>query len=421
MTNALAIAGVSAVLTELLTGWLLDQKPPSSIADVTVSALAPDLIKVDTGKLTQLNLFMYQATTSQGWRNVGPPSRDGAGRRTANQPLALDLHYLLTAYGSKNYHAEMLLGYAIQLLHETPVLTRDEIRQFQERSARDHDMPMANLAEQIEQIKISPQPLNSEELSKLWSAFQSRYRPSVAYQVSVVLIESTRPVRAALPVLTRGADDRGARVQGDPIPPFPTLTSVMMPNRQTSVRLGDVFTLNGFHLNGNHVEVHFASRRDVKPQPLVPLPESTAAQLQVQLPDDGLGWAAGLYMVTVTVGRDDQARQATNALPIVVAPRIHTMAIDGTNSRMMLRMTCNPVVLQDQRVSLLLGEREIPAEPRDRPTGELLFRLGDIQPGKYLVRLRVDGVDSIIVDATTTPPRFDPSQKIIIPPKDAQR
>ena len=53
------------------------------------------------------------------------PVGANAGR---NQPLALDLHYLLTAYGAEDLHAELLLGYAMQLLHETPVLTRQSIR-----------------------------------------------------------------------------------------------------------------------------------------------------------------------------------------------------------------------------------------------------------------------------------------------------
>ena len=47
--------------------------------------------------------------------------------------------------------------------------------------------------EQIERVRITPQPLSVDELSKLWTAFQTHFRISAAYQVSVVLIESTRP------------------------------------------------------------------------------------------------------------------------------------------------------------------------------------------------------------------------------------
>ena len=51
-------------------------------------------------------------------------------------------------------------------------------------------------------MKLCPEVLGVEELSKLWSAFQSNYfRLTTGYQASVVLIESQRSTRAALPVL----------------------------------------------------------------------------------------------------------------------------------------------------------------------------------------------------------------------------
>ena len=53
------------------------------------------------------------------------------------------------------------------------------------------------------QIRITPEPLTVDEMSKLWSSFQKEYRMSTAYQASVVLIESDRRARAPLPVLTR--------------------------------------------------------------------------------------------------------------------------------------------------------------------------------------------------------------------------
>jgi hypothetical protein len=42
-------------------------------------------------------------------------------------PLALN-HYLLTAYGSADFQGDILLGYAMHLLHERPVLDRAAIR-----------------------------------------------------------------------------------------------------------------------------------------------------------------------------------------------------------------------------------------------------------------------------------------------------
>ena len=76
----------------------------------------------------QVNIFLHQVTHNVGWRNQDLPSVAADGRRRlSNPPLALDLHYLLTAYGSADWQAEALLGFALLMLHENPVLTRNDI------------------------------------------------------------------------------------------------------------------------------------------------------------------------------------------------------------------------------------------------------------------------------------------------------
>jgi hypothetical protein len=96
VSNALAIAGVTAVLRDLLNNGLIDHSVSGTLGNaVTVSALAPDRIIASNGvEPTQLNLFLYHVTPNQGWRNERLPSRESAGRtRLSNPPLALDLHY----------------------------------------------------------------------------------------------------------------------------------------------------------------------------------------------------------------------------------------------------------------------------------------------------------------------------------------
>ncbi len=205
MSNALAIASVTAVLKYLLEDALVNNSASAAMSgSVRVSALAPDRIDNDA---TQLNIFLYHAAPNAGWRNTGLPSRNRSGGRMANPPLALDLYYLLTAYGKENFEAEILLGYAMQSIHETPVLTRELIRKVLAAPPNGGGVVVApalaalaasDLAEQVEQIKVTPQSLTIEELSELWAALQANYRPSVAYHVSVVLIESTFPSHAPL-------------------------------------------------------------------------------------------------------------------------------------------------------------------------------------------------------------------------------
>ena len=130
MSDPLALAGVTAVvqywLNQVVNG------PSSQLPTVVVSALAPDLIQsnISAGKPhLQINVFMHQVTANAAWRNVDLPSLAADGStRLASPPLALDLHYLLTCYAVEDTEAEALLGYAILMLHETPVFARPDIR-----------------------------------------------------------------------------------------------------------------------------------------------------------------------------------------------------------------------------------------------------------------------------------------------------
>ena len=202
MSNALAIAGVSAVLRDLLDSGLIDHQVTDALgAGVTVSSLAPDVVPIEgTDAAPRLNLFLYQVTPNAAWRNVDLPSRDGNGSRVRNPPLALDLHYLLTAYGIADFQAEVLLGYGLQLLHEHPVLGREAIRTALNPSPVNgsllpsiyQSLRSADLAEQVELLKVTPAAMSGEEMSRLWSALQARYRPSVTYQVSAVTLTGSR-------------------------------------------------------------------------------------------------------------------------------------------------------------------------------------------------------------------------------------
>ena len=98
MSNALAIASVTAVLKDLLNNGIIDHQLSGVVGEVTVSALPPDrLLVAGEAETSRINLFMYHVAPNAAWRSVGLPSRSSKGDRTANPPLALDLYYLVTA------------------------------------------------------------------------------------------------------------------------------------------------------------------------------------------------------------------------------------------------------------------------------------------------------------------------------------
>jgi hypothetical protein len=199
MSSALAIASVTAVLKSLLENGLVDQGVTASIGgDAPVSALPPDRITTGADEHPQLNLFLHQITPNTGLRSRNFSTAGPKGTQPAASSLTFDLHYLLTAYGAQDYQIEILLGSAIQLMQQTPILHRNVIRTALAALSAPGGgsivppalaaLAASDLADQVEQITICPQFLSSEEMSRLWSALQARYRPSVAYKVSLVLI-----------------------------------------------------------------------------------------------------------------------------------------------------------------------------------------------------------------------------------------
>ena len=220
---------------------------------VTVSAVAPDAIELGNDTQPRLNLFMHQATPNAAWRNVGlPVAQTRAGRRIANPPLALDLHYLLTAYGS----ADLAGRGPARLRNAAAARDAGAGARGDPQRAQSADPPVtgsllpsiyqalraSDLADQFEQIKITPAEMDTEELSKLWTALQAHYRPTAPYLVTVVLIEAAKPARAPLPVLSRGYIDPvtnvepGVKVQASLVPPLPEIETVTLAPRSQSRR-----------------------------------------------------------------------------------------------------------------------------------------------------------------------------------------
>lgn len=422
MSNALAIAGVTAVIKDLLDSGLIDHAVIDAMgAGVAVSAQAPDTIALDDATGPQLNLFLHQVTPNAALRNAALPSRDAAGNRIANPPLALDLHYLLTAYGRAELQAEVLLGYALQLLHETPVLPRAAIRRALHPTIVDgtalpaiyQSLRAADLAEQIEMLKITPSALSTEEMSRLWSALQAHYRPTVAFQVSVVLIESTRPARSPLPVLSRGETDpvskreRGVLAFSGLTPPLPTLEAVVPAGRQPVAIPGGEVTLEGHHLDGVDRQVTF-SLAAFQINRSVPVTSGGPDKVSFIVPTD---LPVGLYRVDLSVQRlDDSQSRRTNQLPLALAPQpvLPPFSATRNGNTVTIVLDVAPPVRPGQTATLILGEREIAAVPVTTVASRLTFTIAEAPPtgSVHLARLRVDGFDSPIVDRMATPAAF---------------
>ncbi|MBL7519820.1 DUF4255 domain-containing protein [Frankia sp. CNm7] len=411
MTTSLGIAATTAVLRQLLVNAIpaADLQAALGVSAIEVSALPPDRIDV-TAETSRLNLFMYQVRPNTGWSTTDLPSHDRAGRRLTNPPLALDLSYLLSAYGSKDLHGEILLGYGALVLHQTRVLTRDAIRAtFAPPLPTDLALlATAGLENQEEVVSLSMESLSTDELSRLWSVFGEKYRPSIAFQARVVLLRATDP--AAPP----GPPVRRARLAMS-VSLHPTITAVE-PTPVTAVA-GAAVELVGTGLLGGATTVLFGGGETA-----TPAGGSTPSRVRVTLPGT---LRAGVNTVrlrqSASFEGDLRAGPESNVLPFLLRP---AFALTGTakpdltvSGRVvdpgdagLLSATVTarlvPPVGRRQRVSLLLTQTDaapgavprgytIPAPARDQDQAEttdtVAFALERVARARYAAPVRVAG------------------------------
>jgi hypothetical protein len=295
-----------------------------------------------------------------------------------------------------------MLGYAMQLLHEIPMLSRERIRTTLAGLASspnpvERALATADLADQVEAIKFCPYALTTEELFKLWSAFQNSYRPSAAYEATVVLIDSQRRTRSALPVR-----DRNLVI-------IPVERPVIEAVEPQVVQAGAPLVIKGRNLRADITRISVGLDSLIIPNPV----NVSEKEIQVSLP---AGLRAGINTVQVvhqidfgTGGPQEPHRGfESNVVAFMLAPRLTNIATPlqvapgGT-----LTLTVEPPIERQQRVTVLIGDRGLPVPARSATGPETTDTLAvpipaDLPAGRYLLRVRVDGADSpLMVDTDT--------------------
>jgi len=415
VSTGFAVAAVTAVLRDRLRSRLVSAGIGTVTGSVDVSAVAPDHVDIGAGEPSRLNLFLHNVTFNQGWRNVGQPERSSNGTRLSSPPLGLDLHYLLTAYGVEPYHAEILLGHASQELHENSMLTRSQIRSALAPAVPDPTLPApvaaSALADQVEGLRIVPLVVPPDEMSRMWTALQAHYRPTIAFQVSVVLIDNEDTAQAALPVL-----DRGSAVETLNRPVIESIEDATDPS--ALVLAGSTIAIRGVRLNASGVTVLVGEQTAT---PATASDTLLTVDLTALPAEPQAGLVAVQVVHTVDLGTPPTAHTALSSepAPLVLHPTATfartiaaTTTVDGVDFHDgVLTATIDPPVLRAQRVVVVLNERDAPAT---RPARNYAFPAPDgnglptatasttsvdvdytgVADGTYVARVSVDGVDS---------------------------
>lgn len=404
MSNALSIATVTAVIKNLLENGLVSDAIVASVGDVVVTALPPDKVQVGSDERAQINLFLYHVTQN---RNVDWISQEYRTRYTTNNtnstnpPLALDLHYVLTAYGTKDFQAEILLGYAMQMLHKLPTITHETIENALKNAAQTSTssvfsqaisgLSVSNLALRVGRMKVSPAFLSMEETSRIWSALQTNYRPSATYQVSMVLIESDSTDKSEVLDLMLSE---------------PIIEKVTMPAQaEAYITVGSTLLIQGKQLRGDITKVKLSNIDKL----FTPF-DVQDTQVSLQVPPLRAGVQSVQIIHETIVRKEEHNLVESNVMAFVLHPKItvetlHVTSQEGNDGDLRsidISVKFSPKVGKDQRVILQLNQiskneavaYSCLASTQTEDTDTIRISLKNIKLGDYLVRVKVDGAES---------------------------
>ena len=435
MSNFLAIATVTAALINILQESANNDVPDHSIDYATL----PPGQAADNVQDARINIYLYQVTSNTAWRNADLPTRRSDGTMMQRPQIALDLHYIISFYGDeKELVPQRLLGSVVRTLHTQPVLSREKISNIvnSQKNGDSHTSYLAQstLADQLEVVRFSPLYLSLDDLSKIWSVlFQVQYALTVAYVGSVVLIESGDTPRSALPVRAYSLQ---AIPFNQPIIEHVTAQTAVPPFNEfnTPINLGSILRIRGKKLLGADGTLIRIGDREVTPSAKnmtntqITLPLTVNAQESDLQVNDLRAGVQGVQVIQPRLlGNPPTLHRGveSNVAAFVLRPTIDLQGktnltfphnADGTVDGSIDITVSGPPVGKAQRVILLLNEFRAPAaaqntaperaycfeaSPRvDDPATTVSFPIKAVQPGTYLVRISVDGAESLLtVDA----------------------
>jgi hypothetical protein len=397
MSDYLAVGGVSAVLKSLLATALTQGGPSTILGGASgITNVAPDLIKTGPDEAAQINLFLYYASINSALRNMEQPSMRANGARLSNPPLAINLHYLVSAYGGNPFDAEILLAWAMQVFHTSPVVPRDAIEQALADLVSVHPaspeqtlISGSTLPTQLESIRITPETLTTEEIYRLWTAFQTNYRPTTSYQVSVVVIQDTQSFSSNLPVQRRS------------VLALPLISPLIESITPAMVTSGQTITITGSNFLGDSAAETQVSFDGGTALPVATVQETCVRAVVPTTVQSGTHSVRVLRGVTFPSSSRTHSGFSSNPVPFQLIPLIQLPANPPIQAKQgkPLTLTLTPAVGVMQSTVIYIGDQAlpVPARPLSGPASSVQITVTvptNFVVGTYPLRVEVDGAQS---------------------------
>jgi hypothetical protein len=128
-----------------------------------------------------VSLHLYRMTIGAG-RNQ--PPRLGLDGIRYKPPLPVDLHYLLTAWAGDPIKQQRLLGWAVRVLEDTPILPAGVLNQH---------APEPDVFRSEESVELVWESLSLADWFSLWDGLRTK-QPSATYVARMVMLDSDVPL-----------------------------------------------------------------------------------------------------------------------------------------------------------------------------------------------------------------------------------
>jgi hypothetical protein len=405
MSDHRAIAAVTATLKAII------QEAASAAVSQSEVRLGAPIAKLNDGTVPTVNLFLFRTTPNAAMRNAHLPTRrsDGSGRARAQ--TAIDLHYILTFYGSPaKFEPERLLGAVSVALEERAVLTPAMIESALAAAAALENLPLletADLPDASSRVRIAPATVTLEEFTKIWSIFfQVPYGLSAAYVCSPVVVESDERFATALPVAR-------ADVLAGPISGF--ALSWAGPDSGGS---GPVVAGGNLHLGGKGLARAGTTLTIDGADTPFEMVSDTAIRVTL-----GTDVKVGIHLAQAVAASPaaPNLRRRSNTIPFALHPSISlpgaAVTHDGQDPRSgTIKIDFSPAVEEGQEVTLTLDARTVggtlgvvldPDPPGAFPAAQLVFPFADLPKDRYLVRGHVDGFATLpVLETDIASPKY---------------
>lgn len=445
MSNLRGIAAVSSGLAKFFQAEFQRDGENESVLDAFPSANNENTF-----------LFLYKTEVDPHYRNNVP----GYEYVPTKAPLPVQLHYVLIFNHQSQTKAQIRLAQALKAIQRTPILPK----QYAEQPVEGQN---ARVVDQEEPIRITHDNLSLEDLTKLWASFQLRYRLTMPFTASVLMLDVEPKPTDPKPILER---------------PIPGKTLVVQPNlgtrilsaygqlddaptsaaKRTTVPIGSylVLEISGDIHSVKALELTFAEKlKDGTAEPesilLTDEIEQFGNRLRVQLPADK-PWIAGVYQVKAILKDPFESHANSNKDPksnsmlVKVAPSMQEASngkfgeiqlIQGDRPRWILKTTFQtkpnvkvsrysnpgqiPAIFTEPAITALFTQVELEegnTSPKsfEIPIHELRGNAAEfwthaveedeikVEPGeKYVLRIKVGGLVSNHYSQDDAPITFD--------------